>query len=396
MRCWFCNSEIEDNVNFCPSCGNKIGASSSTGKRKKIFPGFIIAILAVVAIIGAVVLLIKRIDELKMILSDNEEVSAIADKFSNLDEIVELPFDSEENVTTVFTRYFDNIGCDYSVLSEEYQCTGLSLPMVEEVKTYYMTKEFNEFLNDWYVRYVFHEGYEGEGLPDGQLTNLMFFSADYDHDDIEETISELTDIYGNYNDVYSYPFSIYPQSSTHEWMEYTTYQWNQVENGKRSLLLTVAESEMWIKFYSAMDEVSISEILEPVKTRNQGIKRNDMNLYLQGYADPVIEACETDDQFLGELDAFLSGFQSLNTAEYNEVFVGYERVNPGYIGSIFVTDFGWNDSEMLFCVDCLFVHMKFNIVVNGENISEDEYLIVGKLGNEWKICSSPRLLMDLM
>lgn len=393
MKCWFCNSEIEDDVNFCPSCGNKIGASSSTGKRKKFLLGFIIVTLAVVAIIGFVVFLIKRIDEKKKILSDNEEVSAIADKFSDLDEIVEPPVDSEENMTTVFTYYFDNIGCDYSVLSEEYQRTEQSLG--EEIEINYMMKEFDEFLNGWYVCYVFYEGVES--LPDGELTKLTFTSVNYDSDDIEKTISRITEIYRDYDEIYMYPFSICSQISSVEQMDldYTTYQWNQVEDGQYSLLLTVTESELRIEFYPAMDEVSISEILEPIEIRNQGIKRNDMNLFLQGYADQVIEACKTDDQFLGELDEYLSCFQSLVT-EYNEVFVDYERVNPAYVSTIFVNDFGWKASEMLFCVDCLFVHMKFNIVVDGKEISEDEYLIVGKIDNEWKICSSPRLILYLV
>ena len=42
MKCTNCNTEVEDNKNFCPSCGNKLGEYTLIVTRKKKTMGFAI------------------------------------------------------------------------------------------------------------------------------------------------------------------------------------------------------------------------------------------------------------------------------------------------------------------------------------------------------------------
>ena len=290
--------------------------------------------------------------------------------------------------TTIFSKYLELVGNDYSEISDQYVDTITSNTELNglTVEIHSMEKEFTELPGKWKIFYNYYDGekesYENGILP--EKLSMPYLIGENEKKKSSEILEILEREYGQYDEKYKSPFST---ESNEEQIQ--CYQWDTVETNY-GMTLTVENDRCKIIFSHELEAFDKQKILQPVYEENENLEKQYWEQMLNSYKRESVESLwdENYEEAQKNLEAmFRDGYQ------IKENVLEYFRVN-NYAAWVWTEKLGKSASALLLDneEEYFLVHVNFEISNEKEEKAVDDYILVGKVDENWKICNMPAVL----
>ena len=288
---------------------------------------------------------------------------------------------------TIFSKYLELVGNDYSEISDQYVDTITSNTELDgfAIETHSIEKEFTELPGKWKIFYNYYDG-EKESYENGSLPEKlsMPYLIGEGKKKSSEILEKLEREYGKYDEDYEIPFNT---ESNEEQIQ--CYQWDSVE-ANYGMTLTVENDRYKITFSHELEVFDKQKILQPVYEENENLEKQYWEQMLNSYKRERVESLwnvryEEAQENLETM--FQNGYQ------IKENVLECFRVN-NYAAWVWTEELGKSAGALLLDKEeeYFLVHVNFEISNEKEEKAVDDYILVGKVNDNWKICNMPAVL----
>ena len=188
---------------------------------------------------------------------------------------------------TIFSKYLELVGNDYSEISDQYVDTITSNTELDgfAIETHSIEKEFTELPGKWKIFYNYYDG-EKESYENGSLPEKlsMPYLIGEGKKKSSEILEKLEREYGKYDEEYEIPFNT---ESNEEQIQ--CYQWDSVE-ANYGMTLTVENDRYKITFSHELEVFDKQKILQPVYEENENLEKQYWEQMLNSYKRERVES----------------------------------------------------------------------------------------------------------
>lgn len=359
------SSICKEKTRKCPQCGGKINADTKHCK----FCGFycenpqsyntikkIMIILSIIIIVLVSYILINE--------NRNKKQEKMFSDYLKL---------TEKEYTEISDEYTDTVIYTSSSMNDD----GTFEEMHE------LEKEFTDLPGEWKVHYYYtlNPEYNETGDSSKKLTNPVVI-CEKERKPISEVIAALKQEYGEYQEKYKVPFNY---KGEEPWF----YQWNYAEQN-HAMILEEYSDYYEIVFLNRIEKFDENKVLQPVYQENKSFEKFQWNDILNSYKKEEVEDA-WDENYTVKKEKLEKKIQE--GYQIKETVLEYFRVND-LAAPIWIADLGKSAADLFLDKEEEFflIRVNFNICHGEKEKNEEDYILVGKTKEGWKICNMPAIL----